>query len=238
MYFCFTEELLRILQRYRSTGKRSHWKVWLRLNRSSRSDGKISRRVTRAVGTQGTSGLTLRLWSDPCLQDVCTVISHTQTLPSDNTWKLPFSLCDCSRVPVDAPLTLFSQPGGFFRHLCVCRFLSPHTLGSLIFLVLWYFCLLEQMQQLSEKYEERQLSLSLPLYICILQSALDCFLQWRTRLLTRQALPLFPEDSNKGLFDVDLKLVSLLYHFYVSSFGSLELQELLWVLTHCPFFRH
>lgn len=87
------EELLRILQRYRSTGKRSHWKVWLRLNHSSCSDGggKISRRVTRAVGTQGTPGLTLRLWSDPCLQDVWPVISHTQTLPPDNTRKLPFS---------------------------------------------------------------------------------------------------------------------------------------------------
>lgn len=136
MYFCFTEELFRILQRYRSTGKRSHWKVWLRLNRSSRSDGKISRRVARAVGTEGTPGLTPRLWSDPCLQDVCTVISPTQTLPSDNTWKLPFSRCDCSRVPVDAPLTLFSQPGGFFRPLCVCRFLSPLIPFALLFL--WF----------------------------------------------------------------------------------------------------
>lgn len=44
-----------------------------------------------------------------------------------------FPRCDCSRVPGDAPLTLFSQPGGFFRPLCVCRFLSPLIPFALLF---------------------------------------------------------------------------------------------------------
>lgn len=143
MYFCFTEELLRILQRCRSTGKHSHWKVWLRLNRSSCLDGKISRRVTRAVGTQGTPGLTPRLWSDPCLQDVCTVISHTQTLPSDNTWKLPFSRCDCSEF-LWTLCSLCFPSQVVFSVLCVFVDFFPlsypllsYFFGSLIFLSPW-----------------------------------------------------------------------------------------------------
>lgn len=139
------EELLRILQRYRSAGKRSHWKVWLRSNCSSRSDGggTISRRVTRAVGTQGTPGLTLRLWFDPCLQDVWPVISHTQTLPSDNTQKLPFS-----RVIVPEFLwtlcSLYFPSQVFFSIFCVFVDFFPLSppfallfFGSLIFLSPW-----------------------------------------------------------------------------------------------------
>lgn len=143
------EELLRILQRCRSTGKHSHWKVWLRLNLSLfllRGWWEDLPQSDQSCWDTGDS------WLDPAplvwsLSPGCLAryLSHSDSALW-NTRKLPFSRCDCSRVPVDSWLTLFSQPGGFFHPLCVCRFLSPSSpllslffffFGSLIFLSPW-----------------------------------------------------------------------------------------------------